>query len=81
MKRRTVLICMAVVLARDGRLWRAHYLTAVPGVSHQGALPPSTDAENATAARLHAHRAIASKPHNVEHYDELEKAARYIEAS
>ena len=59
----------------------ARYVTAVPGVPHQGALPALDEAENATAARLLRHiRAIASRPHNIEHYDELEKAARYIEA-
>jgi hypothetical protein len=58
----------------------ARYVTAVPGQSHQGVLPPSSDAETATAARLRTHiRAIASKPHNIDHYDELEKSARYIE--
>jgi hypothetical protein len=67
---------VATVIAIAG----AHYLTAVPGVSHQGALPPAADAEKTTAARLLTHlRAVASRPHNIEHYDELEKAARYIE--
>jgi hypothetical protein len=81
MKRRTVLALVgAGMAAAVVILAGANYLTAVPGVSHQGALPTSTDAEAATAARLLTHiRAIASKPHNVEHYDELEKAARYIE--
>ena len=58
----------------------AHYFTSVPGVSYQGTLPPSTDAEKATAARMLGHlRAIGGKPHNIDHYDELEKSARYIE--
>jgi hypothetical protein len=83
MNRRTVLALVglgaaAAVVAVAG----ANYLTAVPGVSHTGALPPATDAETATAARLLAHiRAIASKPHNIGHYDELEKAARHIEGA
>jgi peptidase M28-like protein len=52
----------------------------VPGVSHQGALPPAADAEKTTATRLLAHlQAVASRPHNIDHYDELEKSARYIE--
>ena len=56
------------------------YITAVPGVPYQGALPPLTDAEKTTAARLLGHiQAIGGKPHNIEHYDELEKSARYIE--
>ncbi|MBX9847167.1 MAG: M28 family peptidase [Xanthobacteraceae bacterium] len=81
MKRRTaftltaLLAGMAIVAVAGAR-----YLTAVPGQSHQGVLPPSSDAETATAARLLTHiRAVASKPHNIEHYDELEKSARYIE--
>lgn len=57
-----------------------HYLTAVPGTPHEGPLPPLEGKETATAARLKTHViAIASKTHNVEHYDELEKSARYIE--
>lgn len=57
------------------------YLTSVPGKPHDGALPALESKEATTAARLKAHvTAIASKPHNVEHYDELEKAARYIES-
>ena len=66
---------LAVAVAAGTR-----YLMAVPGTSHAGALPDLTEDENATAARLLVHiRAIASRPHNVRHYDELEKAARYIE--
>jgi Zn-dependent M28 family amino/carboxypeptidase len=58
-----------------------HYLTTVPGQPHRGPLPALENTEAATAARLAAHiRAIASRPHNVAHYDELEKAARYIES-
>jgi hypothetical protein len=58
----------------------ARYLTAVPGVPHVGPLPALDETEKATASRLLAHiQAIASRPHNIQHYDELEKAARYIE--
>lgn len=57
-----------------------HYMTAVPGRPHQGALPPITAEERDLAARLQRHiEAIASAPHNIAHYDELEKAARHIE--
>ena len=60
----------------------ARYLTSVPGKPHDGPLPPLQSTEAATAAHLKTHiAAIASKPHNVEHYDELEKAARYIETT
>ena len=72
----TGLVLVVAVIAVAG----ARYLTAVPGESHQGTLPPSSEAEKTTAARLLTHiRAIASKPHNIDHYDELEKSARYIE--
>jgi hypothetical protein len=72
----TALVVVTAVLA----VAAARYVTAVPGQSHQGALPSASEAEKATAARLLTHiRAIASKPHNIDHYDELEKAARYIE--
>ena len=58
----------------------ARYLTAVPGIPHTGPLPALVNAETTTTTRLSAHiRAIASRPHNIDHYDELEKAARYIE--
>ena len=59
----------------------ARYVTSVPGVPYKGPLPALANAEAVTASRLAAHiRAIASRPHNIEHYDELEKAACYIEA-
>ncbi len=44
-------------------------------------LPPATEAQRRLAVRLHHHvRAIASKPHNVAHYDALNAAADYIES-
>ena len=58
----------------------ARYVTPFQA-SHTGGLPALADAERSTATRLRPHiRAIASRPHNIEHYDELEKAALYIEA-
>lgn len=58
------------------------YLTAVPGTSHQGALPPATDEEDALAATLRRHiETIAAREHNVAHHAELEKVARHIEAT
>jgi hypothetical protein len=57
------------------------YMTTVPGTPHRGALPPLTAEESALAATLKQHIAIiAAREHNVAHYDELEKVARYIEA-
>jgi hypothetical protein len=73
----TALVVMAVAAIVVAA---ARYVTAVPGQSHEGALPPPSDTEGATAARLLTHiRTVASKPHNIDHYDELEKAARHIE--
>ena len=57
-----------------------HYTTGVPGRSHSGPLPSLTDEERALASTLRRHiEAIASREHNLRRYDELEKAARYIE--
>jgi Zn-dependent M28 family amino/carboxypeptidase len=54
----------------------------MPGKPHRGAPPPLTDAEAALAQSLEHHIAtIAAREHNVVHYDELEKVARYIEAT
>jgi hypothetical protein len=80
MKRQMVLALIALVAVAGIVVAGVRYVTAVPGQSHRGALPPPSDAETATAARLLTHiRAIASKPHNIDHYDELEKSARTIE--
>ena len=58
------------------------YMTRVPGTPHRGPLPPLTDEERALSTQLKKHiEAIATREHNIEHYDELEKAARYIEAT
>ena len=58
------------------------YMTTVPGRSHQGALPALTAEERALAAALKGHiETIAARAHNVAHYDELEKAARYLETT
>jgi hypothetical protein len=77
----TLLIAsLAVVAAIAAATAAVRYVTAVPGIAHKGPLPALSEAEAATAARLMTHiRAIASRPHNLVHYDELEKAARYIE--
>jgi len=68
-----VLIAAAAVAA-----W---YMLYLPGKSFAGPPPPATREERALAERLKRHViAIASKPHNVTHYAELERAAAYIEA-
>jgi hypothetical protein len=57
-----------------------YYMLAVPGAPHAGALPALTSDERALSGRLKTHiTAIAAKEHNIDNYDELEKAARYIE--
>src|SRR5262249_8447750 len=58
----------------------AWYMFAVPGRSHRGPLPAATAVERDLAERLGAHvTAIASSPHNLQHYEALEDAAQYIE--
>jgi hypothetical protein len=74
-----ILILLALVAAGYGAL---HYVTAVPGTPYRGAPPPLTEEEAALAAVLERHiGTIAAREHNVAHYDELEKVARYIEAT
>ena len=80
MARRMSLFAVLVVLALAAAGYGAlHYMTAVPGKPHRGALPPLTAEEAALAVSLKRHIAtIAAREHNVAHYDELEKVARYI---
>ncbi|CAN1722370.1 M28 family peptidase [Hyphomicrobium sp. 1Nfss2.1] len=57
------------------------YSLSLPGESFTGPPPPLTDEEHHLAQRLRRHvTAIASEPHNIVHYDALEKSAVYIEA-
>jgi len=72
-----VLLTLAAVVC--GAVW---YTTGAPGTPHRGPLPPLTAEEQALAPLLRQHiAAIASREHNVTHYDELEKSARYIETT
>ena len=74
-----VLVLLALAAGGYGCLL---YMTGVPGEPHRGPLPPLTDEEAALAASLKRHVAtIAAREHNVEHHDELEEVARYIEAT
>jgi Peptidase family M28 len=74
-----LLVLLALLAAGYGAL---HYMTAVPGKPHRGALPALTAEEAALATSLERHIAtIAAREHNVAHYDELEQVARYIEAT
>jgi Peptidase family M28 len=77
-----MLLLGAVILtAALAMVARLRYMTAVPGRPHSGPLPALTAEEEGLARRLGAHiAAIASRPHNIRHYAELEQAARYIES-
>jgi hypothetical protein len=79
--RKWVLVALAVaVLALPIAGWRAyHFMFDLPGASHQGALPAMTAEERAISARLKTHVATVAKERHIGKYDELEKAARYIE--
>lgn len=58
------------------------YALGMPGRSFEGAPPAATRDETDLAARLKRHViAVASVPHNMRHFHELEKSARYIEAA
>ncbi len=71
-------LAILIALPVAGVLW----MTAVPGRSHNGPLPPLTPDQAQLAARLQEHvRAVASRPHNVSHPQELERAALYIEGA
>jgi hypothetical protein len=80
--RRTLVIAvLSVVVVLVGAVLGAYYyMLGVPGTPHQGSLPALTADERALAARLKTHiAAIAAHEHNIDTYDDLEKAARYIE--
>lgn len=71
-------IALAIIIALVAGV---RYMTTVPGRQHEGALPALAADEAAMASRLAAHiAAIASRPHNLDYYEELEQAARYIES-
>jgi hypothetical protein len=71
-------LLVTVVAALAVAYW---YSLSLPGESYSGPPPPVTDAERHLSERLRRHvEAIASVPHNVIHYDELEKSAAYIES-
>jgi hypothetical protein len=73
---------IVLVLMLAAAFGALHYTTGVPGRSYSGPLPPLTDEERALAGVLKRHiEAIAAREHNLRHYDELEKVARYIEGT
>lgn len=83
MGRQLLVIALLVLVIIAAAVYGAvFYMTGMPGRSHRGPLPPLTAEEQALAPRLKRHiEAIASREHNVAHYDELERSARYIEAT
>ncbi len=59
-----------------------HYSIVFPRQPFKGPLPELSAAQTDLAARLQTHvTAIASTPHNIDHYAELEAAAAYIETT
>src|SRR4051794_36148818 len=74
-----LLALLTLAAVATGAVW---YMTGMPGKPNRGPLPPLTAEERDLAPQLRRHiAAIASREHNVMHYDELETSARYIEAT
>jgi hypothetical protein len=70
-------LLLLLIAALAAAYW---YSLSLPGEPYTGAPAPVTVAERDLAARLRRHvEAIASVPHNVEHYPALERSAAYIE--
>jgi Zn-dependent M28 family amino/carboxypeptidase len=80
-RRKLVLVAASViVLLLCAGLGAYYYMLGLPGIPHRGSLPALTHDERSLAANLKIHiAAIAAREHNIDTYDELEKAARYIE--
>ena len=77
---RAMLFAIVAIVLVVGSVALLRYMTTVPGTPHQGPIPQLRADEAALAEQLRTHiTAIASRPHNIAHYAELEKAARYIE--
>jgi hypothetical protein len=73
-----VVIAFGAALAMAA-LW---YCIVFPRQPVRGAPPPFSPHEIQLAARLEPHvRAVASRPHNLAYYADLEAAARYIESA
>lgn len=82
MARRTLVIAVLSVVAvlLCAGLGAYYYMLGLPGRSYSGSLPALTADERTLAANLKTHiEAIAAREHNIDTYDDLEKAARYIE--
>ncbi len=74
-----VWILSAILASLLAAVW---YAIVFPRQPVRGPLPPLTSEETLLTGQLMAHvAAVASRPHSVVHYENLEAAARYIEAS
>src|SRR5882672_2245360 len=77
--RRVLIVAAILVAAVAFAVW---YLTATPGASHRGPLPPLDADGRRLAESLKAHvTGVASEEHNVGRPQALERSARYIEAA
>ncbi len=75
----TVLLALIAVATLAG-LGILAYAIVFPRQPYRGPLPPLTEAEAALSQRLRRHvEAVASRPHNLAHYADLEGAACHIE--
>jgi hypothetical protein len=75
-----IAVALAFFVAGSYALLR--YLTHAPGIPHHGPLPPLTGEEIALTSVLQRHiGTIAAREHNIAHFDELERVARYLEAT
>jgi hypothetical protein len=81
--RSRLLILAAILLALIGLPTAALlWMTAVPGRSYSGALPPLDAGQRALSSRLRAHvAAVASRPHNVRYARALKQTAAYLEGA
>jgi Zn-dependent M28 family amino/carboxypeptidase len=77
---RPMLIAAAILVAAVAfAVW---YVTATPGASHRGPLPPLDAGGRKLADDLKKHViGVASEEHNVAHPEALERSARYIEST
>ena len=77
--RRVLIVAAILVAAVAFAVW---YLTATPGASHRGPLPPLDVEGRGLAESLKAHvTGVASEEHNVGRPEALERSARYIETA
>lgn len=78
-KRRLPYLLLVLALVA-GAFAAVRYFAYWPLYGHRGTLPAATGEERDLAGRLNAHVvAVASVPHNTDHPQALEAAARYIE--